>query len=174
MRPLFVHGQQGFCGFSSNYRGVQILLGSRFVWSGRRAGAGVWGKVWGSVSGRAWGKGQGLGQGARLGTRTGVRAGTRTGIGLRTWVRGCDPLVNKVNQPVKSFIEEGISHGGNAYRIHYSSGMAVLRYSSLSRVSVYFPGHLPVKAAVDGVCDSAPEFPCGAYMLERGWEPGAL
>ena len=108
--------------------------------SGRRAGAGF----------GAWFRARaGLRARARLGTRTGFRAGTRTGTWLRTWV-GVVTLVNKVNQPVKSFIEGSRIQGMHTEFIQFGHGcLKIFKFIESFRI---FSGHLPVKAAVDGVC----------------------
>lgn len=114
--------------------------------SGRRAGAGFGARF---GAGFRTGLRARAGLRARLGTRTGFRAGTRTGIGLRTWV-GVVTLVNKVNQPVKSFIEGSRIQGMHTEFIQFGHGcLKIFKFIESFRI---FSGHLPVKAAVDGVC----------------------
>ena len=114
--------------------------------SGRRAGAGFGARF---GAGFRTGLRARAGLRARLGTRTGFRAGTRTGTGLRTW-GGVVTLVNKVNQPVKSFIEGSRIQGMHTEFIQFGHGcLKIFKFIESFR---RFSGHLPVKAAVDGVC----------------------
>lgn len=59
-------------------------------------------------------------------------------------------LMNKVNQPGKSFIEGSCIQGMHAEIIQFGHGC--LKIFKLIEGFRIFSGHLPVKAAVDGVC----------------------